>query len=54
MEVVGGVFIASNNFLAVGCFAVDGRTGQFGGAPDRVLFTIRCLPRQQTIGVWSG
>jgi hypothetical protein len=25
-----------------------------GGAPDRALFTFRCLPRQQTIGVWSG
>jgi hypothetical protein len=34
-DVVGGVFIASNHFLAVGCFVGDGHTGQFGGAPDR-------------------
>jgi hypothetical protein len=31
-EVVGGVFIAPNHFLAV---VGDGRTGQSGGAPDR-------------------
>jgi hypothetical protein len=30
-EVVEGVFIAPNHFLAV---AGDGRTGQSGGAPD--------------------
>jgi hypothetical protein len=29
-------------------------TGQTGGAPDMTLFTVRCLPRQQTIVVWSG
>jgi hypothetical protein len=41
-----GVFIASNHFLAVGCFCwrwahrtVRWRTGQ-------VLFTVRCAPRQ--------
>jgi hypothetical protein len=45
-----GVFIASNHFLAVGYWW---HTGQSGGAPDRVLFTVWCLPRQQTVGVWS-
>jgi hypothetical protein len=39
-----GVFIAPTTILAV---VVD-------GAPEMVLFTVQCLPRQQTIGVWSG
>jgi hypothetical protein len=47
MEVVG-VFIVSNHFLAV---AVDGHTGQSGGAPDMTLFIVQCVPRQQTVGV---
>jgi hypothetical protein len=38
------VFIALTTILAVD---VD-------GTPDRTLFTVRWLPRQQTIGVWSG
>jgi hypothetical protein len=46
-----GVFIAPTTILAVG---VDGHTGQSGGAPDMTLFTVRCLPCQQTVGVWSG
>jgi hypothetical protein len=46
-----GVFIASTTILAV---AVDGHTGQSGGAPDMTLFTVRCLPRQQIVGVWRG
>ena len=46
-----GVFIAPTTILAV---AVDGHTGQFGVASDMVLFNVRCLPRQQTVGVWSG
>jgi hypothetical protein len=46
-----GVFIASNHFLDVGC---RWHTGQSYGAPDMVLFTVRCLTRQQTIRVWSG
>jgi hypothetical protein len=45
------VFIAPTTILAI---AVDGHTGQPGGAPDMTLFTVRCLPRQQTVGVWSG
>jgi hypothetical protein len=46
-----GVFIVPTTILAVG---VDGHTGQSGGAPDMTLFTVRCLPCQQTVGVWSG
>jgi hypothetical protein len=40
----GGVFIAPTTILVV---AVD-------GTPDMALFTVRCVPRQQTVGVWSG
>jgi hypothetical protein len=46
-----GVFIAPTTIPAI---AVDGHTRQSGGAPDMTLFTIRCLPRQQIVGVWSG
>jgi hypothetical protein len=46
-----GVFIAPTTIPAV---AVDGHTGQSGGALDMALFTVRCLSRQQTVGVWSG
>ena len=45
------VFIAPTTIPVV---AVDGHTRQSGGAPDMTLFTVRCLPRQQTVGVWSG
>jgi hypothetical protein len=33
--------------------AVDGHTGQSGGAPDTALFTVRWVPHQPTVGVWS-
>jgi hypothetical protein len=46
-----GVFIAPTTIPAV---AVDGHTEQFGGALDMVMFTVRCLPHQQTVGIWSG
>jgi hypothetical protein len=46
-----GVLIAPTTIPAV---AVDGHTGQSGGAPDMALFTVRCMPRQQTVGVQSG
>ena len=46
-----GVFIAPTTIPVV---AVDGHTGQSGGATDITLFTVRCVPRQQTVGVWSG
>jgi hypothetical protein len=46
-----GVFIAPTTILSV---AVDGHTGQSGGAPDMTLFTVQCLPLQQTVGVWRG
>jgi hypothetical protein len=45
-----GVFIASPTLLAVGQWAQ--RTVRC--ALDRALFTIRCLPRQPTIGVCSS
>jgi hypothetical protein len=45
-----GVFIASTTIPAV---PVDGHTGQSGGAPDTTLFTVWCVPRQLTVGVWS-
>jgi hypothetical protein len=38
------VFIAPTTILAV---AVD-------DAPDMALFTVRCVPRQHAVGVWSG
>jgi hypothetical protein len=46
-----GVFIAPTTIPAV---AVDGHTEQFSGALDMVMFTVRCLPHQQTVGIWSG
>jgi hypothetical protein len=46
-----GVFIAPTTILAV---VVDGHTGQSGGAPDMALFTVRCVLRHPTVGVWSG
>jgi hypothetical protein len=46
-----GVFIASTTILVI---CIDGHTGQSGGATDMTLFIVRCLPRQQTVGVWSG
>jgi hypothetical protein len=41
------VFIAPTTIHVV---AVDGHTGQSGGAPDKVLFAVRCLPHQQIVG----
>jgi hypothetical protein len=37
-----GVFIAPTTIPAI---AIDGHTGQSGGAPDAALFTVRCVPR---------
>jgi hypothetical protein len=45
-----GVFIAPTTIPVV---VVDGHTRQSGGAPDTALYNVRCMPRQQTIGVWS-
>jgi hypothetical protein len=45
-----GVFIAPTTILAVD---VDGHTGQSGGALDTALFTIRWVPCQPTVEVWS-
>jgi hypothetical protein len=49
-----GVFIASNHFLAVGCFAVDGHTGQSGGAPDRYCSLSGVCHVSMPIGVCGG
>jgi hypothetical protein len=46
-----GVFIAPTTILAI---VVDGHTRQSGGASDMTLFTVRCMPHQPTVGVWSG
>ena len=43
-----GVFIAPTIILSV---VVDRHTGQSGGASDMTLFTVRCMPRQPTVGV---
>jgi hypothetical protein len=45
-----GVFIAPTTIPAV---AVDGHTGQSGGAPDTLLFTVWWVPRQLIVRVWS-
>jgi hypothetical protein len=39
-----GVFITPTTILAV---VVD-------DTPDMALFIVRCVPRQLTVGVWSG
>jgi hypothetical protein len=49
MEVVGGYLYPPTTSYPLADFAVDGHTGQSGGAPD----TVRCVPHQPTIGVWS-
>jgi hypothetical protein len=46
-----GVFIAPTTIPVVD---VDGHTGQSDGAPYMTLFSVRCLPRQHTVRVWSG
>jgi hypothetical protein len=46
MEVVGGIY--SPNHYSSRCCRWN--TGQSYGALDRVLFSVWCLPRQQTIG----
>jgi hypothetical protein len=54
MEVVGGIYSLQplpSRWLIE--FAVDGHTGQSGGAPDMALFIVWCVPRLQTVGVWS-
>jgi hypothetical protein len=50
MEVIGGIY-SLQPLPVVGC---RWHTKQSGGAPDRVLFNVWCLPHQQTVGVWSG
>ena len=42
-----GVFIAPTTIPTV---AVNGHTGQSSGAPDIALYTVWCVPRQQTLG----
>jgi hypothetical protein len=49
MVVVGSIY-SPNHYSRCCC---RWHTGQSGGAPDITSFTVRCLPRQQTVGVWS-
>ena len=46
--------VPNNNPTTIPVVAVDGHTAQSGGAPDMTLLTVWCVPRQQTIGVWSS
>jgi hypothetical protein len=48
-----GVFIAPTNILVVGCFVCRWAHGTVRCAPDTLLFTVRCVPRQSIVGVWS-
>jgi hypothetical protein len=50
MVVVGGIY----SLQPLSRRAVDGHTGQSGGAPDMALFIVQCVPRQLPVGVWSG
>jgi hypothetical protein len=45
-EVVGGVFIAFNHFLVVGCFCWRWAHRTFRWCTQHALFTVRCVPRQ--------
>jgi hypothetical protein len=49
MVVVRGIY-SPTTILVI---AIEGHTGQFGGAPNTTLFTVRCVSRQPTVGVWS-
>jgi hypothetical protein len=46
-EVVGGVFIAPNHFLAVGCFCWRWAHRTVWWRTGHSLFTVRCAPRQR-------
>jgi hypothetical protein len=50
MVVVGGIY-SPNHYSSRYC---PWHTGQSGGAPDMALFSVRCVPRQLPVGVWSG
>jgi hypothetical protein len=50
MVVVGGIY-SPNHYSSRCC---RWHTGQSGGAPDMALFTVQCVPRQSSVGVWSG
>jgi hypothetical protein len=47
------LFIAPTTILVVGWLLCRRAHRQSGGAPDTVLFTVQCVPRQPTVGVWS-
>jgi hypothetical protein len=47
-EVVGGVFIASNHFLAIGCFCRRWAHRTVRWCTGHVLFTVRRVPHQHT------
>jgi hypothetical protein len=48
-----GVFIAPTTILAVGWVLCRWAHRTVRYAPDIVLFIVRCVPRQPTVGVWS-
>jgi hypothetical protein len=50
MDMVGGIY-SPNHYSSRCC---RWRTGQSGGALDIALFSVRCVPRQLPVGVWSG
>ena len=47
------VFIASNHFLALAEFAIDGHTGQSGGAPDKYCSLFGACHASTPVGVCS-
>jgi hypothetical protein len=48
-----GVFIASNHFLAIGWVCCRWAHRIVRWCTGQVLFTVRCTPRQRSVGVWS-
>jgi hypothetical protein len=50
MEVVEGIY-SPNHYSSRCC---RWHTEQSGGAPDRTLFSVQCVPRQLPVGVWNG
>jgi hypothetical protein len=54
MVVVGGYLYPQPIFYLLADCSIDRHTGQSGGAPDTAMFIVQCVPRQLTVGVWSG
>jgi hypothetical protein len=49
-----GVFIAPTTILDIGCALCRWAHRTVWCAPDTALFTVRCMPRQPTVGVLSS